>query len=76
MYILRDGTEVTIDQIHTAFAADMAVIVYNNADNHTASSLMLDGKQYDTRDECHSVWGEMWTATPTTVLQCYAAASA
>lgn len=63
-YILRDGTAVTPDQIKTAMQKDMAVIVYGRAENYTSESLMLDGKHYDTRNRCVSVWNEVWTAKP------------
>lgn len=74
MYLLRDGTEVTIDQIRTAFESKQAVLVHNNADNHTATSLMLNGKDLDTRGECYSVWEELWTTAPKSINQCCSAA--
>lgn len=64
MYILNDGTEVSADQIKSAFASGNAVIVHGRAENRTTTSLMLDGRHYDTRGECYSVWDEQWTRTP------------
>lgn len=64
MYILKDGTEVSADQIKNAFANSNAVIIHGRADNRTSTSLMLDGKHFDTRDTCYSVWDEAWTCAP------------
>ena len=69
MYILRDGTEVTSTQIKAAFDAGTAVLVHGRGDNKTTTSLMLDGRHYDTRGECHSVWDEAWTRKPESVQQ-------
>lgn len=64
MYRLRDGTEVTRNQIAEAITAGDARIVYYHESDRTGVSLMLDGKGYDTRGECDSVWEETWTAMP------------
>lgn len=74
MYVLRDATEVTIDQIREAFTSGQAVLVHNHADNHTATSLMLDGQECDTRGECYSMWEELWTTLPKSINQCCSAA--
>lgn len=73
-YVLRDGTEVTIDQIREAFARGQTMLVHHNADNHTGTSLMLDGQEFDSRGECESVWEELWTTTPKSINQCCSAA--
>jgi hypothetical protein len=69
-YLLRDGTAVTIDQIREAFNTGKAVLVHNHADGHSATGLMLDGEEFDTRDECYSVWDECWTTAPKSINQC------
>jgi hypothetical protein len=67
MYYLIDGTEVTAEQIRQAYNAGNAVLVHGNRDNGTSTSLALDGVHCDTRDDCHSVWDEVWTAAPKTL---------
>lgn len=74
MLLLIDGTEVTKDQINAAFAEGRAVLVHGRAENHTATGLMLDGKHFDTRGQCFSMWEEQWTAKPETIQQCFVAA--
>lgn len=74
MYLLKNGTEVSKDQISAAFAAGTAVLAHNNAENRTDTGLMLDGREYDTRGECYSVWDECWTTKPKSIAQCYAVA--
>lgn len=64
MYILRDGTKVTRDQIAEAVTAGDARIVFYHENDRTGVSLMLDGKGFDTRGKCDSVWEETWTAVP------------
>lgn len=74
MYILRDGTEVTRDQIKSAFDAGKAVLVHGRADNRNTTDLMLDGRHFDTRGECYSMWEEMWTRSPQNLSQALSAA--
>jgi hypothetical protein len=74
MYILRDGTEVTAAQIKEAVKAGTPVIVHGRAENHNSTSLMLDGQHRDTRGQCHSMWDEVWTRTPTDVAEALKAA--
>ena len=61
MYVLNDGTEVTRDEIEAAYNAGLAMLVHGNGDGHTTTGLMLDGEEIDTRDECYSMWDEVWT---------------
>lgn len=74
MYILNDGTEVTTDQIKTAFASGNARLVHSNGNHHTATGLMLDGVEIDTRGQCHSVWDEVWTRVPASAHEALQAA--
>lgn len=74
MYVLRDGTEVTREQIEAAFTAGQARLINGRGDHYTNVSLMLDGKDFDTRGECYSMWDEAWTRTPKTLDDCLAAA--
>jgi hypothetical protein len=74
MYILRDGTEVTADQIKQAFANGKAVLVHGRAENHTSTDLMLNGEHFDNRGQCYSMWEETWTAAPQSLQQCLQAA--
>ena len=74
MYLLKNGNEVTKEQISEAFSAGTAVLSHNNAENRTDTGLMLDGHEYDTRGECYSVWDECWTTKPKSIAQCYAVA--
>lgn len=73
MYILHNGDEVTLDQITSAFLAGNAVLVHGHAENRTVTGLMLDGKHYDTRGECYTVWDEVWTQSPDTLQECLCA---
>jgi len=70
MYLLQDGTEVTIDQIREAFASGVAVLVHGRANWHNTTALRLDGLDVDTRGECYSAWDEVWTTQPKSVNQC------
>ena len=74
MYLLKNGAEVSKDQISAAFTAGTAVLAHHNAEGHTDTGLMLDGREYDTRGECYSVWDECWTTKPKSLQQCYAVA--
>ncbi len=70
IYYTTQGDVVTSDQIKAAVAAGTARILYSRMDNNTQNrstghSLSLDGKDIDTRGQCHSVWDEQWTAIPT-----------
>lgn len=69
MYLLKDGTEVTKDQIKTAFAEGTARLVHCRADGGTSTGLLLNGEDVDTRDDCYSVWDEVWTTTPRCLWQ-------
>ena len=70
MYLTNDGTEVTIDQIRAAFTAGDAMLVHGHTDGGTSTGLMLDGIDRDTRDECYSMWEEVWTSKARSVNQC------
>ena len=74
MYILNDGMTVTEEQIKPAFDHGNAVIRHGHGDNCTSTGLLLDGKHFDTRNECHSMWEEMWTRTPSTLKEALDAA--
>ena len=65
MCVLNDGTEVTMDQIKTAFTSGQAVIVHG---------WRGDGLQVDSRGECYSAWEETWTVAPKTLRQALDAA--
>lgn len=71
MYILIDGTEVTQDQIKSAFLAGNAALVHGHGHNKSTTGLKLDGEHMDTRGKCHSVWDEVWTTEPKTIFDCY-----
>jgi hypothetical protein len=79
MYLTRDGETVTREQIQQAFEAGKARLVHGYRDashggSSVSTSLRLDGKDFDTRGECESVWEELWTRTPQTLAQCLAGA--
>lgn len=74
MYLLIDGTEVTKKEIETAFMTGMAVLIHGRGNNMTTTGLMLDGKHWDNRNQCYSMWEETWTCTPETIEECYQAA--
>lgn len=74
MYNLNDGTEVTKDQIQSALDAGKARIVHNRGDHSTSSALMIDGRDIDTRGQCHSVWEEVWTREPKDLAEALRAA--
>lgn len=74
MYALNDGTEVTAEQIKEAVELGKARIIHNRGNGSTTSALMLDGKDIDTRGQCHSVWEEVWTRVPTDFAQALRAA--
>lgn len=73
-YITIDGEEVTKEQIQQAFAAGKAVLCHYRVDSGNPAALAIDGRQYDTRGECYSMWEEGWTVRPDSIQQCYAAA--
>lgn len=75
-YYLFDGTEVAESDIRNAFESGKAVLVHGRAEGHSSTSLMLDGRHYDTRGECYSVWDEAWTRTPETLNEALRAARA
>lgn len=67
MYILHDGAPATSEEIAEAFLRDKAVIVsyWNAKQGRIIDSLMLDGRHYDTRDNCCGHWWlERWTRKP------------
>lgn len=64
MYRLHNGTEVTRDEIAAALQAGDARIIFYHEHDYTGVSLMLDGKAFDTRGSCQSVWDEIWTGMP------------
>lgn len=74
MYLLQNGEEVTAEQIKTAYVAGLAVLVHSYADGHTATDLLLEGKEWDNRGENHSVWDASWTTKPQTINKALAAA--
>ena len=80
MYLTRDGETVTREQIQRAFEAGMARLVHGYHDasqggSSVSTSLRLDGKDFDTRGECASVWEELWTRKPQTLRECIAGAN-
>jgi hypothetical protein len=69
-YYTTQGDVVTADKIKAAVAAGTARILYSRMDYNTQNrstgySLSLDGKDIDTRRQCHTVWEEQWTVVPT-----------
>ena len=73
IYTLRDGTEVTTEQIRQAWSNGMARLVISYDRNCGFSTgLMLDGRDIDTRGECYSMSDEVWSTTPKSLSQCYA----
>jgi hypothetical protein len=76
MYYTRDGEIVTHGQIQRAFEAGKARLVHGHRDAsqygglRVSTGLMLDGKDFDTRDNCDSVWEELWTRKPETLQEC------
>ena len=75
MYVLNDDTEVTMDQIKTAFTSGQAVIVHGwRGDGQISTGLRIDGLQVDSRGECYSAWEETWTVAPKTLRQALDAA--
>lgn len=73
-YYLCDGTQVSADTIKAAVKYGRARLVHSHGDGKTLTSLALDGVDIDTTGECYSMWDEVWTTTPKTVLQALAAA--
>jgi hypothetical protein len=69
-YFTADGTQVTREMIESGFNAGKAVLVHSHGNAGTLTSLALDGQQRDTRDQCYSVWDEVWTTTPKTLRDC------
>ena len=76
VYFLRDGTEVTKEEIDNAFDAGQAVLCHGRGEGETTTSLMLDGQHYDTRGQCFSVWEEAWTRMPESINECWSAVGA
>ena len=74
MLILNNGTEITRDQIASAFAAGYARIIHGRAENASTTGLLIDGVDRDTRGQCYSVWEEIWTEIPKTLAACIQAA--
>ena len=70
MFLTINGEEVTREQIEAAFEAGDAVFVHGRADGHNTTGLALDGKHFDTRGECYSMWEETWTSQPTCLRDC------
>lgn len=75
MYLTRDGQIVTREQIQSAFDAGKARLVHGYRDasqggSSVGTSLRLDGKDFDTRGYCESVWEELWTRKPQTLIEC------
>ena len=73
-HYLKDGTEVTEAQVKQAFTNGLAVLVHHHIDGCINTGLMLDGKHFDTRGECYSVWAESWTTPPKTEQEALEAA--
>jgi len=75
MYYTRDGEIVTREQIKQAFEAGKARLIQGYRDasqggSCVSTSLLLDGKDFDTRGDCESVWEESWTRKPETLRDC------
>ena len=79
MYLTNDGQEITKEQIKKSFEAGKARLIHGYRDasqggSSVSTALMLDGEDFDTRDECESVWEENWTRKPETLKECLEAA--
>lgn len=61
IYYTTQGDQVSAEQIKQAVAAGAARIIYSRIGH----SLSLDGHDFDTRGQCHSVWDEQWSVPPT-----------
>lgn len=68
-YYLQDGTVVSSEQIKAAFSTGRAVLAHNRADNGSRTSLMLNGRHFDTRGQCYSMREEVWTTVPKSLQQ-------
>jgi hypothetical protein len=75
-YLSFDGDPLSADAIRQAYAQGMARIVHGRGDSRTTSALLLDGRDWDTRDQCVSAWDESWTRNPTTLREAMQAAYA
>jgi hypothetical protein len=80
MYLTQDGEIVTREQIQQAFEAGNARLVHGYSDasqggSSVSTSLRLDGKDFDTREDCYSVWEAAWTSEPETLRECLEGAS-
>lgn len=65
MYYIQDGTEVTSEQIASAFGAGNAIMVHGyNRDGGIGTALAIDGIERDTRGECYAMSDEVWTTRP------------
>lgn len=62
--------EVSKEQILEAFNTGKAVLVHGRREHGSSTSLRLDGKHFDNRGECYSMWEEMWTTEPKSYMQC------
>ena len=74
MYLLNDGTKVTAQQIKDAFNNGNAVLIHGRGNGKTTTGLMLDGNHFDTRGQCYSMWGEVWTRPPQKIQDALSAA--
>ena len=75
-YYLQDGTEVTKNDIEKAFKNGDAILIHaRRLDGTTSSALMLNGVEFDTRNECYSMWEEVWTRKPKSLTEALRAAS-
>jgi hypothetical protein len=75
MLLLFDGSEVTESEIKTAHMSGDTRLVFTRREGKSSVSLMLDGKDIDTRNQCHSVWEEMWTKHPDNLREAIKAAT-
>lgn len=75
-YLQFDGEPITADQIRQAYTDGMARIVHSRGDGRTTSGLLLDGRDWDTRDNCVCMSDESWTRKPTSLKEAMQAAYA
>lgn len=66
-YLLRDGTEVSRQEIESAFLSGKARLVHGRRMHGTGTDLALDGMDFDTRGACPAMYEESWTETPLTM---------
>lgn len=75
MYVLADGTLTCKNEIEAAWKDGKAVLNYGwKLGGGISVSLMLDGIERDTRDNCYNAWEEVWTKKPASLHEALQAA--